>query len=276
MKVQKNILEIKDYKKDFIDTFTTLTRFQDANIIFDDCLNYCLTSFVKGGFKWTSHKYDEDTIKLFYRLLEDWILIVNTELKKETNNGFYDWWGVFYENYILSQFKAGTKGQFFTPMNVCKLMAEITMTGYYEDHSKDKRCSIHDSCCGSGRLLLAANSLRQGNYLIGCDLDRQAVLMCVLNMVIHGCVGVVSLKNSLTNEFTYGFQVNQYLNLLGEITVQKCDNEDKLYNFIGLRELLSKDTVIIENDESVIQEENIENKLDKMTSQSNITLDDYF
>ena len=132
--------------------------------------------------------------KMYFKLYQDWIKIVSDELEKGDKH-YYDYLGVFYEDVIQSKYKAGTNGQFFTPQDVSKLMARITV-----DESIDKPV-INDCACGSGRLLLDAHSFNQNAVLIGQDLDPVACKMAVLNFYISGVTGSILHQNTLTGEF---------------------------------------------------------------------------
>lgn len=45
-------------------------------------------------------------------------------------------------------------GQYFTPYDVAKAMAEITLGDVEDTLAKSGAVTIHDSCCGSGALLI--------------------------------------------------------------------------------------------------------------------------
>lgn len=47
------------------------------------------------------------------------------------------------------------KGQFFTPYNVCRMMAEMQADGIEERVQRQGWISVNDPCCGAGALLIA-------------------------------------------------------------------------------------------------------------------------
>lgn len=76
------------------------------------------------------------------------------------------------------------KGQFFTPYNVCRMMAEITVTDLEARIEKRGWVGIQDPCCGAGALLIAARNtmvrqkLGPRNALyVAQDVDRTAALI---------------------------------------------------------------------------------------------------
>ena len=110
------------------------------------------------------------------------------------------------------------KGQFFTPYDLCRCMAEITMTDIEARIQEKGWFGIMDPACGAGALLIAArNQMHFANPPIGylpghlhalfvCqDIDRVAALMCYIQLSLLGCAGYVVVGNSITNPITgYG------------------------------------------------------------------------
>jgi type I restriction-modification system DNA methylase subunit len=88
----------------------------------------------------------------------------------------------------------GWNGQFFTPDDVCELMAEMTAPNP-EDGAR-----VLDPACGSGRMLHAVGRKNPRVVLCGWDIDRRCALMSVLNLVFLGFQGEVTWGNSLTLE----------------------------------------------------------------------------
>lgn len=136
-----------------------------------------------------------------YRIMMIWMDKVATAMEK---GSWLDFFGGVYEEMYQSRGKASTLGQFFTPPNLCDLMAQISQP-------VDGRVS--DCACGSGRTLLAGASAAgfpRSNYYIGEDLDLVSVKMCALNLMIHGCKGKVVQHDTLRNPilYDYGFRIN--------------------------------------------------------------------
>lgn len=99
-------------------------------------------------------------------------------------------------------------GQFFTPYNVCKCMAEITIGDSCISEIDSKGyITINDPCCGAGATLIAAaNTIkRKGiNYqnhvvFVGQDIDRIVGLMCYIQLSLLGCPGYIVIANTLSN-----------------------------------------------------------------------------
>lgn len=98
------------------------------------------------------------------------------------------------------------KGQFFTPYNVCRMMAEMQIDGIEERVERQGWVGISDPCCGAGALLIAARNVmvRQhigpaGALYVAQDVDRTAALMCYIQLSLLGCAGYVVVADSLLN-----------------------------------------------------------------------------
>jgi len=121
----------------------------------------------------------------------------------------YDALGSLYEESFQSASKASRTGQFFTPQDLCRLMADITMQP--EPADVNQVVAYNDCACGSGRTLLAAwekcDKYRK-NYFAAGDVDPMSVMMCALNFMLNGMVGIVECQNALTQEWHHGYIVN--------------------------------------------------------------------
>lgn len=92
--------------------------------------------------------------------------------------------------YLMKNFateSGKSKGQFYTPSEVSRLMAKLL------DLSKvtDSRTTINDPTCGSGSLLLRAQAETnspEGVSIFGQEKDNATVGLCKMNMILHGVV----------------------------------------------------------------------------------------
>jgi type I restriction enzyme M protein len=95
-------------------------------------------------------------------------------------------------------------GQFFTPPQVCDLMARIVDAGPATGW-------VADPAAGSGRNLLAHCRLHASNRLqcwyVAQDLDRMCVRMSVINLLMHGMSGYSIHCNTLSMEVFGGYWV---------------------------------------------------------------------
>ncbi len=88
--------------------------------------------------------------------------------------------------YLMKNFASQSgksKGQFYTPSEVSRLIAKLI--GIHKDERR--MISIYDPTCGSGSLLLRAKAeARHGVSLNGQESDLSTVGMSKMNMIIHG------------------------------------------------------------------------------------------
>lgn len=214
--------------------FDKLTREHDPNKIFNEFLDYCidinLFTTINQNLDFNGREKD------YFEMFTEWIKITDNALNNQTNNGnpsnygWYDYLGIFYENVVQTKYKAGVRGQFFTPPHVCNLMTEMVIN---EDTDYTGKF-VNDSCCGSGRFLLAGHTLINGAIMIGSDLDEVACKMSVLNFYIHGVRGSILHQNSLTLETFKCWKVNDYLGYGLDIPHIQLTDIKGAHNFIGV------------------------------------------
>lgn len=98
------------------------------------------------------------------------------------------------------------KGQFFTPYNVCRMMAAMQITGSQEHVERKGWIGVQDPACGAGALLIAARNVfaakgigfRQALFMCQ-DIDHVAALMCYIQLSLLGCAGYVVIADSICN-----------------------------------------------------------------------------
>lgn len=214
--------------------FDKLTNQYDPNTIFNEFLDYCIDINL---FTTINQNLDfQGREKYYFEMFTEWIKITNDALNNPSNNinssknGWYDYLGIFYENIVQTKYKAGARGQFFTPADVCQVITELII-----DSEKDySNKFVNDCCCGSGRFLLAGHTLMPNNIMIGSDLDEVACKMSVLNFYIHGVRGSILHQNTLTKE-TFGcWRVNNYINYGLPIPHIELVGLNDAYKFIGV------------------------------------------
>ncbi len=81
-----------------------------------------------------------------------------------------------------------SKGQFYTPAEVSRIMAKVIGIG---SASRADQC-IHDPACGSGSLLLKAHDEAKGATgldlaLYGQEMDNATSALARMNMILHDC-----------------------------------------------------------------------------------------
>lgn len=108
--------------------------------------------------------------------------------------------------YMLLELGDAWKGQFFTPYEVCLLMAKINLIGASEQVAARGFIVVNDPCVGGGAMLIAmAQAMREGgiNYqrhmhAVAQDIDITAVHMAYVQLSLLYVPAVVLHANSLT------------------------------------------------------------------------------
>lgn len=104
---------------------------------------------------------------------------------------------------------SAASGQFFTPWEVCLLMASMTLAGpKSRDVIERGWVGMQEPACGSGALVLAkAKAERDAGLEIGTqffaeciDISDRAFKMCYIQLCCNGVPAIVKLGNALTNE----------------------------------------------------------------------------
>lgn len=107
---------------------------------------------------------------------------------EEATEGYHDPLG----NVFMERISHGARGQFFTPENICKLMAEMIEV---------KEGAMYDPACGSGRLLLRSLQVareRGGDPpVVAGDIDRLCSKMVLANLLSQTAYGEVQQMDAL-------------------------------------------------------------------------------
>lgn len=143
-------------------------------------------------------EYSKRELDLFPRMLGELTLSLE-------QNPAQDFMGKMFMNLELGNDK---KGQFFTPYNVSRAMAEMQITAESLSGQIEGRgwVSVSDPACGAGGMLIAAaNAIQAAGYsyqtqalFVGQDIDETAGCMCYLQMSLLGLPGYVVVDNTLT------------------------------------------------------------------------------
>lgn len=213
------------YRRDFKKAFDRLTYRHDRStswIYFLWCCVACMgrDGFLKGleksslpsrfeqEFEQEVKRFNKDEQKSCMEMFSYLLLIYRQEIPEK---GWTDYLGEFYTIEVLGPGKATMLGQFFTPEDVCSVMAMQTLSGVIPT---SETC-ISDPSAGSGRTLLASAVCLGNNglfpYYYAVDLDEMSVLMCCINFVLHGLRGYVIRGNSLSLEYYRGFRIGGYV-----------------------------------------------------------------
>lgn len=198
-----------DAEKEFLKLFDTLTYSLSAWQAWEDLMTAMACSISNvvdrepDKFKGREEQYGRAIKRLGgVEVPAQMLGIITMALEQNPDQDFL---GKLYMNLNLGNH---WKGQFFTPYNVCRMMAEMNFgNGAQAEVEKKGYISICDPCVGAGAMLIAAaNAMRRAkvNYqtnavFVGQDIDRVAAMMAYIQISLIGCPGYIIIGNSLTN-----------------------------------------------------------------------------
>ena len=208
-----------------LNSIKKLGRKYGINEAFEDvvkCCAYALANQVEMNqdrekeFIRINEKYDKEEQELFPKIL--------AALALEYCKSFepIDILGDIYEN--LGLIKKGVS-QFFTPINVCKLLANATINKEKDVQAISEKgyIEVQDPTCGSGRILYAFYSklldsgIDESNILlVGDDIDLTCCCMTYIQLSLMNTSAIVHHQNSLTMKiydtfYTVGYLLNKDL-----------------------------------------------------------------
>ena len=215
MPAEKNSKTVSSPQKAFLDVFGQLTNRHRSWDVWRDFITMFACSLSNPLDKAHRHKREElylQTVKKYKKQEQELFpeLAAQTVLALEENPE-QDFLGSIFMSLNLGN---EHNGQFFTPYDVCKMMAEATMDGVLLKVERDGYISINDPCCGAGATLIAGIhvakkqldkvNLNYQNHIlvVAQDIDEVVALMCYIQLSLLGVAGYVKVGNSLTDPIT--------------------------------------------------------------------------
>ena len=145
-------------------------------------------------------KYSKKEQELFPQLAAEVVLALE-------KNPEQDFLGKIFMELNLSN---DSGGQFFTPYNVCRMMAEMTVGDVVAHVEKHGYITINDPACGAGATLIAAVHAAakplseagfnwQNHVLVTAqDIDYIVALMCYIQLSLLGTAAYIKIGNTFT------------------------------------------------------------------------------
>ena len=157
-------------------------------------------------------KYDEKERKVFPELVADVVLALE-------ENPEQDFLGSSYMELELGNSHAG---QFFTPYDVCRMMASVGGSSLALRVMEKGHASINDCACGAGATLIAAcheagkqlailgRNWQHHILVTAQDIDFTVGMMCYIQLSLIGAAGYVKIGNSITDPMRAGDNKKNY------------------------------------------------------------------
>ena len=202
--------EIQGTKEEFLSIFKKLCDLKAEWQVWDDVISMIADSISNSIDKTHYEKREEDYMTRVkqYKNPELIAKLMANIVEAFERNPDQDYLGTLYQDLGLS---SHWKGQFFTPLSVARLMADIDMSDAKERLKDHGYITINDPSCGAGATLIAAaSSLRRidgFNYqtsalFTGNDIDPVVAKMCYIQLSFLGCPGYVAVANTLSDPVT--------------------------------------------------------------------------
>lgn len=150
----------------------------------------------------TIRKYSREEADTFPRLFA----LITLGMEEDPDHDFLG------ELFMLLGLGNDAGGQFFTPYDICKMMAKVSMQEELVRKEIEKRSyiSVNDCACGAGATLIAAAqylkeigvNYQQQAIFVGQDIDYTTALMCYIQLSLLGCAGYVHVGDTLSAPMT--------------------------------------------------------------------------
>lgn len=205
----KHVGHLQDSEKEFLKLFDRLTYSRSAWQVWEDLMTVMACSISNAvdrtpdKFKRREEQYEKSIKNLGgVEIPAQMLGIITMALEQNPDQDFL---GKLYMSLNLGNH---WKGQFFTPYNICRLMAEMNFgDGLQAEVERKGYISVCDPCVGAGAMLIAAaNAMRRAkvNYqtsavFVGQDIDRIVAMMAYIQISLIGCAGYIIIGNSLMN-----------------------------------------------------------------------------
>ncbi len=203
----KHIGHLQADEKEFLKLFDPLTYSRNAWQVWEDLMAVMACSIANAvdrtpeKFKSREEHYERAIKNLGGVDVPAQLLgVITMALERNPDQDFL---GKLYMNLNLGNH---WRGQFFTPYDVCRMMAELNIgDGIQTEIEVKGYISICDPCIGAGAMLIAAaNAMKRANVnyqtcaiLVGQDIDRVVDMMAYIQLSLLGCAGYIIVGDSL-------------------------------------------------------------------------------
>lgn len=201
---------------DFVETVLNALLSLTDNMQYADVANRLVDNRLTGTYEdrymQLIHKYKENKDRVQGERPADFFASAWGALQIATAKANEDVLGEIYEVCISN----GEHGQFFTPPDLCNMMAQLVGSNEGE--------TVSDPACGSGRLFISQAKVQTGLHFVGVDIAPTIARMCVLNMWLFNLHADIYEGNSLSMEMRYLWHIRPG----GLIFEAKIDHSQKV------------------------------------------------
>lgn len=219
----KVVRHINEASAEFVKTFNKLMTSRAAWEIWADftsmaaiaisnCVDKENAEKREAEYKNIASKYKHEELQIFSQLF----YMVVDALERDPDQDFL---GAIYMSLELGNH---WRGQFFTPYDITKAMAAMTMGSIAEQVKEQGYVSINDCACGAGATLIAAanyakeqltkEKLNWQNHILftAQDIDPVTARMCYIQLSLLGCAGYIKIGDTLMDPMREGDDNTKY------------------------------------------------------------------
>lgn len=161
--------------------------------------------------------YDKDMQELLVSVFAEISALLQQQINPAV--GFGDYLG---ELYMRSETSNKHAGQFFTPYNLSKCCAQITINSQIVEDAieNDKILTLHEPACGSSGMIIAAADVLYNqyhfnisrNFYVECsDIDSRCVHMSFLQLGLAGIPAVIFKRDALSMQTWERWETPAYI-----------------------------------------------------------------
>ena len=198
------------YRKELISEIKSLAQSQGLNTVFTTFLEISATSLAAQTDPENAQKreqrYREIASAMTPELLSSYarmLALLFLTVREYQDEPCDILGGIYHELSLNNEWN----GQYFTPDDICRCMAQITLPPD-ELSTKDGPVTINEPACGSGAMAIGAIwsmqrqefDYRHNTFFVMQDIDIRCVWMAYLQLSLYGVPAVVIHGNTLTME----------------------------------------------------------------------------
>ena len=194
----------KEHRQALVDLVKQASRSVSTWRVWDDLIFFSAATLAQplewvqkreDGYLRRMKQYDANTQALFPMMFAEIVLALEQE-------GITD---VLGDIYMELEMYNHWRGQYFTPEPICRMMGKMVDSDVPDLIEEHGFISVHDSCCGSGAMLIAfAHNCKDDGIdfqrkvlFVGQDVDPVVARMCYIQMSLLGMPGYVMIGDSL-------------------------------------------------------------------------------
>lgn len=195
-----------DHKKQFLSLFSETARYHHRHKVFRDFItmasvsihnSICFDEMLEREYMEIVRQYEAKDAERMTMLLAEVVLGLEAEVG--------DFLGSLYMQLELGE---SSRGQFFTPFCISRMMAEIQLGDIENILTEKPFVTVYEPACGSAGMLLAIAEVAKEKgfnparhlWVSGTDIDPVASGMAYIQLSLMGVAGEVVTGNALSGE----------------------------------------------------------------------------